>query len=482
MTAGDEQAEQKIANIDAAGRLGVEPVGRLLWRFSLPAIIGMLVNAFYNVIDRIFVGRGVDELALGGVALVMPLMTITMAFAMLFGTGAANLISIRLGEQRREEAANTLTHCFLLMIVIGLVLTVAGLIFLDPLMSLMGAEQGSKSLEYGRDFMRIILLGQVFGLIGFGMSHCTRAQGFPKITMIAMLMSAVVNIFLDILFIFGLHWGVQGAALATILAQLLSGLWILSFNFSKKAVIRINLRDFRPSRQIITQILSFGSAQFLIQLAIAAVMLVYNFCMTRYGAASLGVADGGDIALSGISIVNTIAMIFLMPIFGINQGSQPILGYNYGARKFDRVLKTYRLAVTLATVVACAGFAVAMIWPLGLTRLFAPDGSAALLAFTPWAMRVYVLLLPVVGYQVVSANLFVVTGRPKVSIVLSMLRQVFVLIPCLLLFGWWGGVYGSVFAAPLSDAVATLTTTVVVWFEIKKLRVGAREAHTGTIS
>jgi putative MATE family efflux protein len=435
----------------------------------------MLVNALYNVVDRIFVGRGVNEIALGGLSLVMPLMTISMAFAMLFGVGAANLISMRLGQGRRQDAENALNHCLFLLSGIGLVLMIIGIVFLDPLLSVLGAQEGSEALDYARRYYRIILYGSIFGQVGFGFSHCTRAQGFPTVTMIGMLLGAGLNTVLDPLFIFAFGWGVEGAAWATIVSQLASAVWILSFNMGKKAVIRICLRAFKPSFPIIRDIMSFGSAQFLLQFVMSGVQLLYNTSMGWYGTSSLGVPNGGDIALSGMNIINSISMLIFMPVFGINQGAQPILGYNYGAKKFDRVLRAYLMAIAAATVVCILGFAVTQAIPGKLIRLFAPDGSPALLSFAPWAMRVAMLMLPVNGFQIVSANLYVVTGRPKISIMLSMLRQFIVLIPCLLIFGWIWQLRGVVAAAPVSDGFAFILTGVMIIFELKKLRKEVRE-------
>jgi putative MATE family efflux protein len=459
--------------LDAADRLGVEPVGRLLLRFSIPAISGMLVNALYNVVDRIFVGRGVNETALGGLSLVLPLMTITMAFAMLFGIGAANMISMRLGQRRRAEAENALNHCLWLLAGIGLLITALGLWFLDPILSRLGAQEGSEALDYARRYYRIILYGQVFFIVGFGFSHCTRAQGFPMTTMISMFLGAGINVILDPIFIFVFHWGVEGAAWATIISQFISGAWILSFSFSKRAVVRLRLKTFKPSPAIVLQIMAFGSAQFLLQFVMSGVQFIYNFSMGWYGAETLGVANGGDIALSGINIVNSITMLILMPIFGINQGAQPILGYNYGAKKFDRVLRAYLMAISAATAICSAGFIVVRIFPGALTRLFAPDGSPQLLDFTPWAMRTAMLLLPLAGFQIVSTNVFVVTGRPKTSIFLSMLRQCIVLIPCLLLFGRLWGLRGVVWAIPAADGFSFALTAVMILFELRKLRTNA---------
>ena len=455
---------------DAADRLGTEPVGRLLLRFSLPAITGMLVNALYNLVDRIFVGRGVSEPALAGLSLVMPLITVALAFAMLFGIGSANMISMRLGQGRRQEAENTLNHCLLLLAGMGIVLTAVGLIFIDEILALMGAQYGSLALDYAKRYFRVILFGAVIFQIGFGFSHCTRAQGFPIITMVGMLLGAGVNIILSALFVLVFRWGIEGAAWATVISQFISCVWILSFSLSKKAVIRLRLQAFKPSLNIAREIMVFGSAQFFMQFLMSAVQLLYNISIGWYGAESLGVAAGGDIALSGMSIINVISMLIIMPVFGITQGAQPILGYNYGAKKFDRVLKTYIRAVTAATCVCIAGFIVVQSFPLALVRLFVPGGSEALYYFTPRAMRAIMLLLPLAGFQIVSAHMFAVTGRPKVAIVLNMLRQCIVLIPCLLIFGRIWGLMGIVAATPVADGFSFLFTGIMITRELRKLR------------
>ncbi|MDR1576042.1 MAG: MATE family efflux transporter [Treponema sp.] len=457
-------------NNDVAGRLGTEPVGKLLFRFSMPAITGMLINALYNVVDRIFVGQGVNEIALGGLSLVLPLMTIAMAFAMLFGIGAANMISMRLGQGRKDQAENALNHCFFLLCGVGLLLTAAGLKFLDPILSMLGAQDGSESVGYARSYFRIILYGFVFFMVGFGFSHCTRAQGFPAVTMIGMILGAGLNMILDPVFIFIFHWGVEGAAWATIISQFVSALWILRFNFGKKPVIKLRLKSFRPSLAMVAQIMAFGSAQFLLQFLMSAVQLLYNTSMGWYGAEALGVANGGDIALSGMNINGSITMLILMPVFGINQGAQPILGYNYGAGRFDRVLRAYLGAIAAATLICVVGFSLAQLFPAQLVRIFAPEGSPALMRFAPRAMRTMLLLLPLNGFQIVSANFFVVTGRPKISIFLSMLRQCIALIPCMLVFGKAWGLWGAVAATPVADTLAVLCTGVMIFFELRKLK------------
>jgi putative MATE family efflux protein len=455
---------------NAADRLGTERVGRLLLRFSIPAISGMLVTALYNVVDRIFVGRGVNEVALGGLSLVMPLMTISMAFAMLFGIGAANMISMRLGQGRRQEAESALNHCFLLLAVIGVLVMAVELVFLDSILSLLGAQEGSEALIYARNYYRIILYGQAFMLLGFGFSHCTRAQGFPTVTMIGMFIGAGTNIILDPVFIFWFKWGVEGAAWATIISQFISAVWILRFSFSGKAVVRLHLRSFRFSGKTALQIVVFGSAQFLLQFIMSGVQLLVNTSMGWYGAETLGVANGGDIALSGMNICGSIIMLILMPVFGINQGAQPILGYNYGAKKFNRVMRTYLGAAGAATGICTAGFILCQAVPGFLVGIFAPDGSPALLSFTPWAIRVTTLILPLNGFQIVSSNMFVVTGRPKTSIFLTMLRQFIALIPCILIFGRLWKLRGVAMAMPVADGFSFIVTAVFIAVELKKLR------------
>ena len=464
--------------VNAASRLGTEPVGKLLLQFSIPAITGMLVNALYNVVDRVWVGRGVNEIALGGLSLVLPLMTITMAFSMLFGIGSANLISMRLGQRRKEDAENALNHCFFLLVISALLIFSVETILLDQILIRLGSGVGSATLNYARRYYRIILFGQAFFMLGFGFSHCTRAQGFPLITMIGMILGAGINMILDPLFIIVFGWGVEGAAFATIISQFISAVWILSFVTSKKAVVRLNLRSFRLSFRIVLDIMSFGCSQFLLQFAMSTVQLLINMSLGWYGAATLG-EGGGDIALSGLNITMSVSMLFFMPVFGINQGAQPILGFNYGAKNFDRVRKTFLLAITGATSICLLGFSLAQLFSHFLVRLFTPNGSPTLLTFGPAALRVIMIAMPLNGFTIVATNFFVVTGRPKISIFLSMLRQVLALIPCLLIFGRIWGLWGVVSAPPVADTFAFITTGLMILAEMRKLKDRGKLENTG---
>jgi Na+-driven multidrug efflux pump len=360
----------------------------------------------------------------------------------------------------------------------GILLMVIGLVFMEPILSLLGAQEGSESLGYARNYFRIILYGTIFFTVGFGFSHCTRAQGFPAITMIGMLLGAGLNMILDPIFIFVFRWGVQGAAWATIISQFVSVTWILSFNLSKKPVIKLRLRSFKPSLKTILQIMAFGSAQFLMQFVMSGIQLLNNTSMGWYGAEGLGVPNGGDIALSGMNIVGSIIMMILMPVFGINQGAQPILGYNYGAKRYDRVLQAYLRAAAAATAVCTFGFILGEFFPQHLVRLFAPHGSPALMRYAPYVMRSFFLVFPLNGFQIISTNLFIATGRPRISIFLSMLRQCIFLIPCILIFGKIWGLWGIARATPVADVCSFLVVGTMISFEIKKLRQQSRLQHS----
>jgi putative MATE family efflux protein len=439
-------------------------------KYSIPAITGMVVNALYNVVDRIFVGHAVGETALGGLALVMPLMSVYMAFSVLFGIGAANMISIRLGQKQHEVAESALNHCFWLLLLCGGISAVVGLRLLDPILLLSGGVEGSESMIHARVFARIYLIGSVFPLFGLGFSHCTRAQGFPSISMIGIFIGGAVNICLVPLFLFVFHWGVAGAAIGTVIAQACSSVFLLCFNLSPKSTLRIRPFSIRPSLRIVGSLLSFGAAQFIYQLIAALVLVIYNSSMSKYGPSSIGVPNGGDIALSAMNIVMSLFFLIQMPIFGISQGAQPLLGYNYGAKKFQRVSKIFTNAAVAATCVSCAGFLISELFASHIVWLFAPEGSAELLKFTPMAMRVLALSMPLLGFHVVASNMFVATGRVKIAILLPMLRQFALLVPMLIILGRIWGMAGIVAATPISDYLSLVLVIVLITAELKKLR------------
>jgi len=442
--------------MDRSRQLGEASINSLLWKFSMPAIIGMMTNALYNVVDRIFVGRGVGSLGIAGVTVGFPLMLVLMSFSMLVGLGATTLISIRLGQQKKEEAELFAGQGMVLLITVMASLGALGLIFLDPILKLSGASP--EVMPYARDFVGIILCGSVFQGIGFGMNNFIRADGSPKVAMLTQLIGAILNAILCGLFIFGFGWGIKGSALATVTAQGVSSLWVLWYFFGGKSMIKIRRPNLKLHWPAVKLILAIGSAPFVMQLAASVLQVIMNTSLVAYG---------GDVALSAMGIVNSVALLMLMPIFGINQGSQPIIGYNYGARHYQRVKDTLKTAALAATVVVCVGFVIIQVFPAGIIGLF--NDEPELVQLGTRALRIFLLALPVIGFQAVGANYFQAVGKPKQAMVLSLSRQVLILIPLLLILPRYFGLTGILFAGPLSDLGSALVTAFWLWRELGHL-------------
>ncbi|MGE5549946.1 MAG: MATE family efflux transporter [Bacteroidota bacterium] len=443
--------------MDRAKRLGEEGIPRLLLRFSLPAIVGTLVNALYNVVDRIFIGNGVGSLALAGATIGFPIMIVTMAFGMLIGIGANALISIRLGQDRKDEAEHIMGNAAVLLLGISLFLSALGVVFLEPLLKLFGASPDV--LPYARDYLRIILWGAVFQTIGFGMNNFIRAEGNPFIAMLTMLIGAVLNTILDPLFIIGFGWGVKGAAWATILSQAAAAAWVLYHFFSGRSSLRLRPNNLRLNPAIVRGILAIGSAPFLMQLAASVLHALLNRSLVRYG---------GDVAISAMGVVMSILMVILLPVIGISQGAQPIIGFNYGARKYDRVKRTLKLAISAATAVVSLGYIAVMLMPEALVAAFNP-GDPKLIAMGARALRTFMLVLPVVGFQIIGANYFQAVSKPKQAMILNLSRQVLILIPALLILPRFLGLQGVLIAGPIADLSSALITGLWLWFELKRL-------------
>lgn len=451
--------------MDRAERLGTERILPLLLKFSVPAIVGMLVQALYNVVDRIFVGNGVGPLGLAGLSLVFPIMLVQMAFVMLVGLGATAVISIRLGEGRRDEAEKILANALGLLLIIALAGMTAGLLFLDPVLRLLGASEAV--MPYARDYLSIILYGAVFQAVSFGLNHMIRAQGSPAIAMATMLIGAISNTILDAVFILRFGWGVKGAAWATIMAQALSMVWVLSYFLRGKSELRLNWRAVpRIELTIVKQIAAIGFAPFAMQLAASVQNFILNQSLIRHG---------GDLAVSAMSVVFSLNTLILMPIFGINQGAQPILGYNYGAKQYQRVRQTFLYAAGAATLVVNMGFLATRLFPQQLVSLFGKE-DVQLMALGLRAVRTVMICMPVVGLQIVGANFFQALGKPKKAAVLSLSRQVLLLIPLLLILPRFYGLSGVFAAYPAADAGATAVTVSLVWREFAAL--GRAQAET----
>lgn len=444
--------------MDQSKQLGEDKIVKLLIKFSIPAIVGMLVNALYNIVDRIFIGNGVGSLGIAGITIAFPIMLFIMASGMLIGLGANSLVSIRLGQGQRDEAEQIMGNALTLLIVISLAITAGGLVFLEPILKALGASPAV--LPYARDYTEIILWGTLFQSIGFGMNNFIRAEGNPRIAMVTMLIGAVINTLLDPLFIFVFHWGMKGAALATILAQLVSALWVLYHYLGGRSTLKLHLRNLQLHQKTMGSILAMGSAPFAMQMAASLLTVIMNRSLTLYG---------GDVAVSAMGVVNSVVVLFLMPIFGINQGVQPIIGYNYGARKYDRVKEALKLAILSATAIVCAGFIVTQLFPREIVALFNSQ-DPELIAFGAHAISVFLIFLPIIGFQIVSSNYFQAVGKPKHAMFLSLSRQVVLLIPALLIFPRFFGVNGILYAGPFSDLVSSGLTAVFIARELKSLR------------
>ena len=443
--------------MDRSKQLGEEKVLNLLVKFSIPAIIGMLVNGLYTIVDRIFVGNGVGSLGMAGAAIGIPISFILMAFGMLIGIGANTLVSIRLGEQKKEEAEQIMGNAFVLLVTIPIFLTITGLYFLEPLLSLLGASEAV--MPYAKTFISIILSGAVLQTVGFGMNNFIRSEGNPKTAMLTMIIGAVLNIILNPLFIFVFKMGIAGSAIATVISQGVSSAWVLYYFIWGKSMLKLRVKNFSLRLNIVGKILSLGAAPFLMQLAASVLNAIMNNSLINYG---------GDVAVSAMSAVMSIALLFLMPIFGINQGVQPIIGYNYGAQKYDRVKQALKLAVFAATIIVLIGFAVTQLFSQQLMAMFNKK-DVELIALGVHALRVFLIFMPVIGFQIVSANYFQAVGKPMQASFLSLSRQVLILIPALLILPRYFGLDGVLYAGPLADLVSSLITASFLFFELRHL-------------
>lgn len=427
--------------------LGEEPIQTLIIRFSVPAMIGMVINALYNIVDRIYIGNSptLGANGLAGITLGFPLMLIQLALAVLFGIGGATLFSIRLGQKKPEESKKVLSTAFILLVLSSMVYMALGLIFLEPLLRLFGASD--TILPYSLEYMRTIFIGTVFQVVGLGLNHFVRADGSPKIAMYTMFLGAGTNIVLDPLFIYGFGWGMFGAAFATIIAQALAATWVVLYFTGKKSRIRLDLNHLIFDNAIATKILSLGLPSFLLQFASSILNSLLNFSLTQYG---------GDLAISGMGIINSLQTFMFMPVIGLNQGVTPIISFNFGAQNYARVKQAVRLAITYATGIVILGYLATRLFPATLVSIFNRDPQ--LLEFGAKALWTWTLAFFVVGFQVIASSFFQAIGRYKTAMFLTLTRQVILLIPAIIVFPLIWGLDGILYAAPFSDSLAALLT------------------------
>lgn len=458
--------EQLAGMTPTERRMATENLKKLIFTYSIPTIISMFVNALYNVVDRFWVGKipGAGRDALAGVGITMPIMTFGLGLSMLVGLGSAACISINLGRRDKEGAERILGNTLTLSVLVALILTALGFLLKTPLLWAVGASEST--MPYADAYITIILLGSVAQVLSFAMNHPIRAAGDPKRFASTQLLGAVSNMILDPIFILVLGMGVEGAAIATILSMCLSTSWVFIYYLSGKSLLKLRRRNLPLKKETVLAIASIGFSPCLMQIAASLVGFVVNRQLKTFGDMELG---NGDTAIGAMTVINGVMMMALMPIFGINQGAQPIIGFNYGARNYGRVKEAYRWSVIYAMAVSVVGFVLIEAFAPQIVRSF--NDSPDLVAVGTFGLRVMLGALVCVGYQAPTVNFFTAIGRAKMSVFLSMLRQVILLIPAYIIFPFFFGMAGIWFAQPFADVAATATTAFYIIREFKILKI-----------
>ncbi|MEG0752910.1 MAG: MATE family efflux transporter [Angelakisella sp.] len=444
--------------------LGEEKIGKLIIRFSIPAIIGMVVNMLYNVVDRIYIGQipNVGGLAITGVGITMPITTIITGIGMLFGIGTSASISLALGSKDSKKAQQILNNGFVCIIFASIFVALFGNLFASNILSLFGATE--KTLPFALSYLTPLLTGTIFNLIAFGLNHSISSDGSPKISMLTMIIGATINIVIDPIFIMGLNLGISGAAYATVLSQLIASCWVL-FYFTKSKHSKIKLRKcyMKIDWRIIRGIVAIGMAPFAMQLAGSLVQVVSNKAL---------LAHGGDLAIGAMSVIVSISTIYIMPIFGLNQGCQPIIGYNYGAKNYERVRKTYLLGLLWCSIILTISFAMVQLFPEMCITMFNSDAELSAIALR--GLKIYLLSMPIIGIQMTASNYFQSIGKPKKAMLIGLTRQVIFLVPAFILLPLIWGLDGVWLAGPIADLLAVTFSAFVIIKELKSLGTEAR--------
>jgi len=428
-----------------------------MWSYFVPAFAAMMANALYNIVDRIYIGQGVDALALAGLSVIFPLMIIIMAFGMLVGIGSAVRISLSLGEKDYHRANRILGNALFLAFTLGIVLMITGFLVRDKVLMLFGA--GPETLKYASDYFVIILAGIPFSMTGYALNNIIRAEGNPRIAMVSIFISAGINIVLDPILIFGFDMGVKGAAYATIFSQFVLFVWVLLHFRGKKSIVKLVIPNIYPDPYIIKYIVSIGFAPFAMNAAASIITAIMNTQFIKYG---------GDISVGAAGIVNSATMMMVMTIISINMAIQPIIGFNYGAGLYCRVKETAVKAIKYGTLVATGGWLICMLIPGVVVSIFNSDNMELRQAGI-MGLRIYCAVLPVIGFQIIASSYFQAIGKAKLATFLSLLRQIIVLLPLILLLPRFWGVEGVWIANPVSDLVAAVITFIFFRNELRKL-------------
>jgi len=444
-------------NKKSTHNLAADSIGKLLWTYTLPAMIGTVVMSLYNIVDRIFIGQGVGPLAISGLALTFPFMIVLMAFGMLIGAGSASRISITLGENNKEKAEKILGNAVTLTFLISGFVVMLSLIFMNDLLRFFGGTENT--IQYAYDYMIIIVPAGVLTALYFGLNNIMRASGHPRKAMFNILLGAVVNLILDPIFIFVFDWGIQGAAIATVISYLIGTINGATHFLLKTTPIRFHFRNLKLEGEIIRSIISIGMSPFSMQIGTSFVVVLINSTLLKYG---------GDLAIGAYGIINSINMLVVMFIIGLNQGSQPIIGFNYGAKNYHRMFRTLKYAAIAGTIISTAGFVIGTFFPHQIVSLFTRD--QALIEIAAEAQRISVMLFPIIGFQIVVSNFFQSIGKAKLSIALSLTRQFIFLIPAIFILPPIFGLHGAWAVMPVSDGLSSIVSAVTFMWFYKKFK------------
>ena len=448
--------------------LETKSVGSLLWQYALPAVVGTMVMSLYSVIDRIFIGQSAGPLAISGLTLTLPVLIMLQAFGMLIGAGAAARISIFLGQKNREGAEKILGTSLILTFLITGCSIVVSLIFLKPMLLAFGGSEAT--IPYAEKFLRIMIPGNILAALSFGFNNMMRASGYPTKAMLTMVIGAVANVILAPVFIFewGFNLGIEGAAIATVISMAISTVWVMSHFMSKRSYLRIRKKHLTLEPAVVWSIISIGLSPFFMQLAGSLVNVIINMSLKKYGE-ELGMgAYGGDLAVGAYGINSSLALLLIMFIVGLNQGAQPIIGYNYGAKKFDRVFEALKKSIYVATIVCGIGTLFAVLIPETIVKVFTSDRE--MIEIASRGLRIMLSALFIIGFQGVATNFFQSIGMAAKSIFLSLTRQCLLLIPCLLIFPPLFGLTGVWMAMPVSDGLSAILTGIFLAYQLHEIK------------
>ena len=451
----------------AALELGTKPVGQLLWQYALPAIVAMSASSIYNIIDRAMIGQIVGPEAIAGLGITFPFMNLSAAFGAAVGVGSSASISVKLGQRDYQTAQNLLGNTMTLNLIIGFLFMVISLLFLDPILYFFGASE--VTLPYAREFMTIILLGNVMTHMYFGMNAVLRAAGKPKHAMYSVLFTVAMNIVLVVMFVWWFRWGIRGAALATVTSQTLAMCWQLWLFSDKQEILHLKRGIYKLKQRLVTSIIAIGISPFLMNVTSCVIVIIMNNQFVRYG---------GDMAVGAYSIANSVVMMFFMFVMGVCQGMQPIVGYNYGAEKYDRMLRCLFLAIGYATLILLIGWALSMLFPREIARIFTTDPT--LMDMSARGIKLDMLVFFVVGSQATITHFFQSIGKVKVSIFLSLSRQLFLLLPMVYVFPLFWDLDGVWYSMPASDFGSfAMTIPMLMWYmkKFKEVRENNQEVR-----